>query len=180
MSTRFVKSGDKVSQFDQICEVQSDKASVTITSRYDGLIKILHYNVDDVALVGNPLLDIELDDDDSNSPDPTPESTEPITQHPIQEKKIHNHDHEKMLTTPAVRRIAAENSVNLKDVLATGKAGRVLKEDILAYLENKSNKTSEKSNQIKEKNTKENEFEIVALKGYEKHMWKSMTKSIAS
>ncbi len=34
-----------MTQFDQICEVQSDKASVTITSRFDGVIKKLHYKV---------------------------------------------------------------------------------------------------------------------------------------
>ena len=51
-----------VTQFDSICEVQSDKASVTITSRYDGVIKKLHYNVDEIALVGKPLVDIESED----------------------------------------------------------------------------------------------------------------------
>lgn len=58
---RYVKEGDIVSQFDSICEVQSDKASVTITSRYDGVIKKLHYNLDEIAFVGKPLVDIETD-----------------------------------------------------------------------------------------------------------------------
>lgn len=58
----FVKPGDTVAQFDQICEVQSDKASVTITSRFDGMIKKLHYQTDEIAQTGDPLVDIEVQD----------------------------------------------------------------------------------------------------------------------
>lgn len=47
-------------EFDPICEVQSDKASVEITSRFEGVIKKLHYEADDVAIVGKPLLDIDI------------------------------------------------------------------------------------------------------------------------
>ena len=57
----YVKEGDTGSQLDSICEVQSDKASVTITSRYDGVIKKLYYNLDDTAYVGKPLVDIETE-----------------------------------------------------------------------------------------------------------------------
>ncbi|XP_049514587.1 lipoamide acyltransferase component of branched-chain alpha-keto acid dehydrogenase complex, mitochondrial isoform X2 [Dermacentor silvarum] len=42
---------------------------------------------------------------------------------------------DKVLTTPAVRRIAMENNIRLSDVTGTGKDGRILKEDVLRYIE---------------------------------------------
>ena len=50
----------------------------------------------------------------------------------------------KVLATPAVRRIAKENQINLAQVKATGVQGRILKEDILNYLENPKQFSSQK------------------------------------
>ena len=55
----FVQEGDTVQQFDRICEVQSDKATVEITSRYDGNITSLEHVVGDMVPVGSPLLFLE-------------------------------------------------------------------------------------------------------------------------
>lgn len=179
----YVKPGDRVSQFDNICEVQSDKASVTITSRYDGLIKALHYKVDDIVLIGNSLLDIELDDDNGNAQDKTTISENLQQQQQQQttntkskqnfESNEEKHIVKKILATPAVRRIAMEKNINLKDVVSNGKDGRVLKEDILNHLEKISvNPMGEK---VEEKSTMET---VVPIKGYSKHMWKTMTQSL--
>ena len=48
-----VSVGDRVSQFDKLLEVQSDKATVDITSRFDGVVTRLHYKVRvETALLG--------------------------------------------------------------------------------------------------------------------------------
>lgn len=172
-----------MSQFDNICEVQSDKASVTITSRYDGLVKTLHYKIDDVAMVGSALLDIEVEDD-SKDVEETVKNTENQETDSSEGSERETNEMEdnilgKVLTTPAVRKIAKENNVRLKDVIATGKGGRVLKEDILAHLQKISTDSKVKTEVLSHTNTKVT-GRMVALKGYSKHMWKTMTKSLVS
>ncbi|XP_077274985.1 dihydrolipoamide branched chain transacylase E2 [Temnothorax americanus] len=220
----YVKPGDRVNQFDKICDVESDKAAVTITSRYDGFVKTLHYKVDDVAMVGSALCDIEIEDDSKDEStserDDVEESvrsaenqeTGKAKEREIDEETDNSKNREteinekiyiwenkkremnevsqmgqsediilgKVLATPAVRKIAKENNIKLKDVTATGKEGRVLKEDILAHLQ----KISADSKVRTEVKTEALSFtnvtgKTVGLKGYSKHMWKTMTKSLS-
>ncbi|XP_043555624.1 lipoamide acyltransferase component of branched-chain alpha-keto acid dehydrogenase complex, mitochondrial isoform X3 [Chiloscyllium plagiosum] len=127
----YVKVGDTVSQFDSICEVQSDKASVTITSRYDGVVRKIYYSVDDTAYVGKPLIDIETE----AVRDVVPEQD--VVEAPAVLNEEHTHQEikgQKILATPAVRRLAMENNIKLSEVVGTGKDERILKEDILNYL----------------------------------------------
>ncbi|XP_063839599.1 lipoamide acyltransferase component of branched-chain alpha-keto acid dehydrogenase complex, mitochondrial [Ostrinia nubilalis] len=135
----FVKVGDKVAQFDNICEVQSDKAAVTISSRYDGVITQLYHQVDQTALVGQPLVDIEVEGEEDNDSSDS-ETEKASTPAPATDTK----QRVRVLTTPAVRRIAAQFQVDLSTIKATGRNGRVLKEDVLAYL----NMSSDESNEV--------------------------------
>ncbi|KAK7468189.1 hypothetical protein BaRGS_00036602 [Batillaria attramentaria] len=103
----FVQVGDSVNQFDPICEVQSDKASVTITSRFDGEVKKIHYEVDDTAFVGKPLIDIETESTSAKEEDVIKSTSAEMTQS-VPTQMIRG---DKVLATPAVRKLAMENKV---------------------------------------------------------------------
>jgi 2-oxoisovalerate dehydrogenase E2 component (dihydrolipoyl transacylase) len=166
--TWFVEEGAEVSEFDEVCEVQSDKATVNITSRYTGKITKLHYEVGDLAKVGAPLIDIDVEGaevapepepelEPELEPEPEPASPEPeptapiVTPEPVAPvplpttsraggDKISKNDG-RVLATPAVRRLATEHSVDLASVEGTGKAGRVTKADLLRIVSEVSAQT---------------------------------------
>ncbi|ROT37353.1 hypothetical protein SODALDRAFT_334444 [Sodiomyces alkalinus F11] len=59
----FVEPGARVEEFSPLCEVQSDKASVEITSRFSGVVKKLYYETGEMAKVGKAFIDIDIDGD---------------------------------------------------------------------------------------------------------------------
>jgi len=135
----FVKVGDSIQEFDKICEVQSDKANVEITSRYEGTVKSLMYDVGDLARVGKTLIKIEqsasneLDSSDpSGSPDEASES-EIATAPSITSASQLGSKH-KPLLTPAVRRIVKEHNLDIAKINGSGPHGRILKGDVLAVV----------------------------------------------
>ncbi|XP_055586417.1 lipoamide acyltransferase component of branched-chain alpha-keto acid dehydrogenase complex, mitochondrial [Uranotaenia lowii] len=186
----FIKEGDVVEQFDNLCEVQSDKASVTITSRYDGKIVKLHKLVDEIALVGKPLLDFDVQDEaeeSDSSEESSSDEEDAQIEHVLGQNATEIIGGSKVLATPAVRRIAMENKVDLQKVKASGRNGRILKGDVLEYLniipvgtvkphptlalQDVSGKNIGSTTPIKTET-------IVPLKGVGKAMFKSMTESL--
>lgn len=148
---RFVEPGQTVAEFDKICEVQSDKASVEITSRFSGTVTKLHYNVNDVAKVGEPLVDIEVAGEevgeaspseavkeDHQQQQPTPSPTVAVAAEtstsPSSASTLPADHYLRTLATPAVRRVAKEHNVDIRNITGTGKDGRVLKEDVVAFV----------------------------------------------
>ncbi|KAI9558166.1 hypothetical protein GHT06_014919 [Daphnia sinensis] len=200
----YVKEGDKVAQFDPICEVQSDKASVTITSRYDGLISKLHYAVDEMAKVGTPLVDIEVSGSVSEAPVEELQEKDAIPLGEREESLELELPAEKVLTTPSVRKMASDHKINLRDVQGTGRDGRILKEDMLRHIESlSSSKSVPKTSQAPQQQAKAVERGTTSqqpspsktpqitrpsvpvgvdrtepIKGFKKAMAKSMTASL--
>ncbi|KAL5234310.1 hypothetical protein ACI65C_001720 [Semiaphis heraclei] len=134
----YVNVGDVVSEFDDVCEVESDKATVTITSRFAGAVTKIHYEVGATARVGSALVDIEVDEDGeaTAAEQVVTDNTEEVvagssSDEPAGADAAGAGVTAQVLTTPAVRRIAAEKGIDLTTVRGTGKDGRVLKEDIL-------------------------------------------------
>ncbi|XP_022900766.1 lipoamide acyltransferase component of branched-chain alpha-keto acid dehydrogenase complex, mitochondrial [Onthophagus taurus] len=181
----FVKEGDKVSQFDNICEVQSDKASVTITSRYDGIVKKLHHKVDSIALVGKPLLDIEVEGEESSSSSSESDVSDGESKKEPQsaQKDINEiNDINIALCIPSVRRLAKEHNINLSEIRGTGKKGRILKEDVIRYLESKKvpaiPRETQPIREFKSAEIKTRSDRIEPLKGFQRAMIKTMSEAL--
>ncbi|XP_027848134.2 lipoamide acyltransferase component of branched-chain alpha-keto acid dehydrogenase complex, mitochondrial [Aphis gossypii] len=147
----YVNVGDVVSEFDDVCEVESDKATVTITSRYAGTVTKVHHETGATARVGSALVDIEVAEEGHTAEEPAvavaaAAASAPEVLADDADRVVAGSSGEpagldssdasvasKVLTTPAVRRIAAEKGIDLTTVRGTGKQGRVLKEDLLGF-----------------------------------------------
>ena len=144
----FVTEGQEIEEFDELVEVQSDKATVPITSRYSGKVVKLHYDLEDVALVGQPLVDLEVEDDGDAEPVDHYEQSKFIwnfkssyfyseKEEPKATKKTVSNSvakDGKVKAKPAVRKFAKDNGVNINEVTATGPKGTVTKEDVEAFM----------------------------------------------
>lgn len=160
-------------QFDKIAEVQSDKANVEITSRFDGVIKKLHYDVGSTAKVGSALVDIDVEGeavDNVASEDPLQLSEElrddiiTSTSEVHESSKDITHGSADFKALPSVRRRAKEMGIDLSQIKPTGKFNQIT----LADLEGHGST----------KNPTENSSRIVPLSMFQKAMIKSMNESI--
>ena len=124
-----------------MCEVQSDKATVEITSRFDGIVARVYSVEGDVVKVGSTLIDIRtegavgsVDTPVASTAHHAAPSSSAVVEHSRQAGIPAS---SKILTTPAVRKIARENNLNLALVSPSGPKGRIVKEDVLRFLQGK-------------------------------------------
>ena len=79
-----------------------------------------------------------------------------------------------VLATPAVRHLAAQKGVDLGEVVPTGKGGRVIKEDILNYIETRAGHPQSLRDASAPPSA---EDRVEPISGFKKVMVRTMTES---
>ncbi len=144
----FVKPGDKVAEDDVLCEVQNDKAVVEIPSPVEGTVEELLVDEGTVAVVGDVLIKFDApgyedlqfkgEEEDEQKAEKAEEKT---AEKPATESTDKQADsdaevdpNKRVIAMPSVRKFAREQGVDIRKVSGSGKNGRVVKEDIEAFL----------------------------------------------
>jgi len=144
-----VKEGDIIVEDQPVADVMTDKALVQIPAMHSGKVEKLFYQQGDIAKVHAPLFSMIADNsatdstsnensatDNSTSADSTEPNIVVVPAEMMSEQASaspHVQATGKAIASPAVRRVARELSVNIGDVVGSGKKGRVYKDDILGH-----------------------------------------------
>ncbi|TVP45561.1 MAG: dihydrolipoyllysine-residue acetyltransferase [Halomonas sp.] len=148
-----VAEGDTIAEDQPIVEVMTDKALVEITAPEAGLVTKLYVSQGQIAKVHAPLFAYQVDGEDQHgdhsndgqasqgkADQQTPREA-PLDQASASSAAADNGFkgiHKKVPASPAVRRLVREHELQLTDIAGSGKDGRVLKEDVLAHLDQAS------------------------------------------
>jgi len=152
----FVKPGDRIAVDDPLVTLETDKAAMDVPSPYDGTVTAVNLKPGDKVSESDLILMLESaeavparlpveDDDAPTRRQPAPPTAppqapaarvEPATkpptspvQPPIDEKTF-----AKAHASPAVRKFARELGVDLGRVKGSGRKGRIVQDDVKAYV----------------------------------------------
>lgn len=147
------KVGDKIAVDEAVLEIATDKVDSEVPSEVSGTLTEILFNVDDVVLVGQTIAII--DTDGGSAPVETPKE-EVIPAVEVIEKAIEvakevvqsvapvavDFSSSEKFFSPLVKNIAKEEGVSiaeLETIKGSGKEGRVTKDDILSYVNDRTN-----------------------------------------
>lgn len=145
MTEVMVKVGDKVAAEQSLITVEGDKASMEVPAPFAGVVKELKVNVGDKVKTGSLIMIFEVEGaapaaapakQEAAAPAPAAKAEAPAAAPAAKaEGKSEFAENDAYVhATPLIRRLAREFGVNLAKVKGTGRKGRILREDVQAYV----------------------------------------------
>ena len=140
-----VAVGDTVSEDQSLITVEGDKASMEVPAPFGGVVKEILVKSGDKVSTGSLIMRFEVAGAtpaaETSAPAPQVSSPAPAAQLSAQSGNVSGLSQEQVEAsagyahaTPVIRRLAREFGVNLDKVKGTGRKGRIVKEDIEAYV----------------------------------------------
>ncbi|GAA4319743.1 dihydrolipoamide acetyltransferase family protein [Pontixanthobacter gangjinensis] len=143
--------GDTIEMDEPVLEIATDKVDSEVPSEVDGKLVEKLFEVDDVVKVGQTIAIIETDgeveggtteDEDEDTPQEAAQVEETVETAKATASSGGTEDYSdsSRFYSPLVKNIAKEENISLEElesIEGTGKEGRVTKNDILAYVENR-------------------------------------------
>ena len=149
----FINVGDTVNEEDVVGTMMTDKAAVELSSPVTGRVVKLAGEPGDIVAVGAPLVVFETDtkaaadndtatasaDSDEQPADEAPVAEKPAAGAPDTSTPAGNGAARKrIITSPAIRRMAKEAGVDLHNVQGSGPGGRILRTDFEDHVDGKA------------------------------------------
>jgi pyruvate dehydrogenase E2 component (dihydrolipoamide acetyltransferase) len=151
------KEGDKIKPGDVIAEIETDKATMEVESIDEGILgKILVAEGTENVKV-NSLMALILEDgesvdvlkdyiplaliQDNSNTEVKSEKTEEKKDIQIKDNIILSDQNNRIFASPLAKRIAKDESVDLRNIAGSGPHGRIIKDDVLKNIGNKNTST---------------------------------------
>ena len=138
LTTWHKKPGDPVAHGEIVVDIETDKVVFEVPSIEDGVIEEILVAEGETVLSDQIIARIK-----KSSSQISASETEPVSLNETES----NHQGE-VIITPSAQKMINENKLDIKLITGTGKDGRVLKEDVISYLENKVEKQPVKTESI--------------------------------
>ncbi|MEQ4674220.1 pyruvate dehydrogenase complex dihydrolipoyllysine-residue acetyltransferase [Providencia vermicola] len=136
-----VKVGDTVSAEQSIITVEGDKASMEVPAPFAGTVKEIKIATGDKVKTGSLIMTFEVagaapvaQAAAPAAPAPAAPAPAPAPAKAADSKNEFVENDAYIHATPVIRRLAREFGVNLAKVKGTGRKGRILREDVQAYV----------------------------------------------
>ena len=144
-----VAPGDEVGPDDALIVIESDKASMEVPAGVSGVVEALLVTIDDSVVEGQSIARIEAVAGEPTEPAkkaagdpasakpaaPLPEPPKPKPPAPSSPSQaVRRPAGAPVYAGPATRRLARELGVDLSEVTASGARGRIVKDDVKAYV----------------------------------------------
>ena len=147
--TKWLKQvGDKVTRDEPLFEISTDKVDAEIPAPATGILSEIKVQAGNTVNVNTVVGVIGGSGTAASSAPaaaaPAPTASAPATPSPVSQPLAAQtpaaaassaSDDERVRSSPLVRKLAAENNVDLRQVQGTGGGGRITKEDITAFIE---------------------------------------------